>query len=99
MALSDDEMPLSEVVMASGAGSIEASVAGILWLGSPRMVNVAFWPGATLVTSASEICALITIVSRLAILTIVGVVWLALTLWPVVTSTATIVPPMGAVMV
>ena len=67
------------------------------WCGSPRMVKVADWPGATLVTSASEICALITMVSRSAILTMVGAVWVALTLWPSVTSTATMVPPMGAV--
>src|SRR6185369_6719960 len=96
MALSVEERPVSEVVIASGAGSIERSFAGILSLGSPRMVKVADWPGVTLVTSASEIWALITMVSRLAILTMVGEVWLALTLWPSVTSTATIVPSVGA---
>src|SRR3982750_3772382 len=55
MALSDVLRPVSAVVIASGAGSTDSRVAGILVLGSPRIVKVAFWPGVTFVMSASEI--------------------------------------------
>lgn len=53
----------------SGAGSTALSVASIFVSGSPRMVKYTFCPGATRGTSASEISAFTTILSRLAIFT------------------------------
>ena len=48
--------------------------------------------------SPSEISMLFSILERSAICTMVGVVWLAFTVWPSSTTTETTVPSSGAVM-
>ncbi|MNL38672.1 hypothetical protein D3C87_1609020 [compost metagenome] len=53
-------------------------------------------PTLSLPTSASDTCALTVMVERSAMVTMVGVVWLAFSVWPSLAGLATMVPPIGA---
>ena len=59
------------------------------------MVKYTGRPGSTFTTSASEICVFTVTVSSCATLMMVGVVWLAFTVWPCCTTRATTMPSMG----
>ena len=81
-----------------GPGSTLLSTALCLVSGSPRMVKYAGMPGVTLGTSASEICASMRMVSRLASLMMVGADCMALTVCPSLVTMDTTTPSDGAVM-
>ncbi|MNJ77427.1 hypothetical protein D3C77_749260 [compost metagenome] len=84
--------------MEAGAGLIWRRVAWYLRSGSPRVVKYTGMPALILTTSASETSALTVTRSRRASITMVGAVWLALTVRPSSATTATTVPSTGAVM-
>ena len=95
------ELPLllvDSVAMEAGAGLIVRRVPRYLRSGSPSVVKYTGMPGLILTTSASEISALTVTTSSRASMTMVGAVWLALTVRPSSATTATTVPSIGAVM-